>query len=1283
MTKLCAVPNVLARIALLGAVLAASSATLLAQQDRINARLDSGGVVPLKDSVTRLAQPQYDRGAVEPSRTMNRMTLLAKPSAKQQADLETLLADQQNPASANYHNWLTPEQFGDRFGLSQNDVTRIVSWLESQGFVVEETAHARNWVAFSGTAQQVSATFRTEIHSYAVNGETHFANATAAMIPAALKDIVGSLRGLNDFNPKPLHYARPIGPVSSGPAFNIGGNHYLGPDDWAAIYDVAALYSNGLDGTDQKIAIIGDSKIGLTNADTFRAFFNLPLPRLQIVQAGPDAKDPGGIDEANLDTQWAGAIARNASIVYVYAANIYDAIQVVTDRNLAPVLSISYGGCELGNGGGYEFLAQQANAEGITTIASSGDAGAAGCDEEFGPAIAQYGLGVNTPASMPEVTAVGGTQFVENGGNYWTSTNGPTGGSAISYIPETSWNETAGTVNLPADGWLAASGGGVSILFSQPSWQTGPGVPANGGRNVPDIAFSSAGHDAYLAFSQNSQGGQGVLYAFEGTSCGAPPFAGLVAILNQYLISKGVQKQAGLGNVNPELYRLAQSSTGVFHDVTTGSNIVPCAGGSPNCTNGFLGYSAGPGYDQVTGLGSVDAFNLVMQWNSPAAATTTTLAASPTTVNWGGSAQFTATVTALNGTAPATGTVTFTSGGTILGTSALTAGEWFVATGNQATITLPVASLQLPAGRATVTATYNGSAAFNPSSGSTAITVVAPASGSAVAVSMAPNPVPAGLPVLVTLTEEAGVGTTVTGWIDNGVDYSSEIVPFFGTATIPPNGQLSVLLILSPSDNGLWVFSGQDANGAMWSRQITVQVTNPLQQANLVLSTAPATVLESPSVAVGGKLPGCQWPTLLTLQETSGYGVVLMGFQDMVTGLSQDPQQVFGTYHIAGFGTLQAAVCPSNVTPPMQATYAVGGTDSLGNSVFATTTASFAGPSQNAGTFVVTPSAVNLSALNQTGPVTTTLVFLATGAGTAWSASVFPANAATKWLTISPASGTASSLPIALNVTASPMGMRQGVYNATILLQATNSFPQYIEIPVVFSIGATGSAQITGVLNGASFQPGAAPGMNMSVYGSNLSALTDSPSGPPFLLADQGVSVTVNGVGAPLFYVSPGQLVLQVPYETGTGPALLGVNNNGYVATYSFQVTPSSPGIFTNLLGNIPGTNGAPASGRPGDTVTLYITGDGDQTPPGIATGQSPAAGTPLPYLPTPALPVTVTVGGIQAVTPFIGITPGSIAETQINFTIPATVPAGPQPVVVWVGNAASPPATLTVLPVK
>ena len=251
-------------------------------------------------------------------------------------------------------------------------------------------------------------------------------------------------------------------------------------------------------------------------------------------------------------------------------------------------------------------MAQQANSEGITWLNAAGDNGAADC-EDVNALIAQDGLAVDAPASVPEVTAMGGTEFDEAGGSFWSGTNTANGASALSYIPEMVWNDTS------LGGGLAAGGGGASIFFPKPIWQTGLGVPNNSFRHVPDISLaSSADHDGYFVYTGGS------MQIYGGTSMAAPTMAGIVTLLNQYLVSSGAEQQAGLGNINPTLYRMAQNAPGVFHDVTTGNNSVPCVIGSPDCTNGSFGYNAGPKYDQASGLGSPDAYNLVHQWNSQA-----------------------------------------------------------------------------------------------------------------------------------------------------------------------------------------------------------------------------------------------------------------------------------------------------------------------------------------------------------------------------------------------------------------------------------------------------------------------------------------------------------------------------------------------------------------------------------------------------------------------------------------------------------------------------------------
>src|SRR6185312_7923336 len=288
------------------------------------------------------------------------------------------------------------------------------------------------------------------------------------------------------------------------------------------------------------------------------------------------------------------------------------------------------------------------------------------------------------------------------------TTNTANLGSALSYIPEIAWNESA-----PGLG-LGASGGGVSLLVSKPDWQAGPGVPNDGARDVPDVAMAAAIHDAYFITYQGGLGTVG------GTSASSPSLAGILALLNQYQVKNGFQKTAGLGNINPQLYRLAQSAPTVFHDITTGDNIVPCAQGTPDCLTGSYGYSAGQGYDLATGLGSIDAYNLVTQWNTAAAAVTVSLIASPAKVTLNDNIQLTATVIAVSGSAIPTGTVNFFGGTVPLGSAALTP------SGSGATATVTFEASLLGAGTGTVNAGYSGDAGFSGGSGSAKIQITKP-----------------------------------------------------------------------------------------------------------------------------------------------------------------------------------------------------------------------------------------------------------------------------------------------------------------------------------------------------------------------------------------------------------------------------------------------------------------------------------------------------------------------------------------------------------------------------
>jgi uncharacterized protein (TIGR03437 family) len=607
---------------------------VLAQPNRIAARIDSSQRISLRGHIHPKALPEFDQGAVDPALMLPRVTLVLKPSPSQQAALDQLLAEQQDSSSPNYHKWLTPEQFADRFGASQDDIDKIVGWLQGQPLTVTSVARARNAISFSGPAAAVEQAFGLELHHYLVNGERHFANATEPTIPAALAGIVGGVRGLHDFRMRPASLRRKVVPGTVTPDYtsSVTGNHYLAPADIATIYNLKPLLGSGVDGSGQSLVVVGQTQIRLADVQLYRSTFNLPAkdPQLVLVPGSPDPgisppctsqmqTDCGDLSEADLDLELAGAVAPNAIILYVYSSDVVTSAAYAIDQNLAPVLSMSYGSCEAQyttlDKDSLQVLARQANAEGITWFAASGDSGATDCAGSGSSGTS--GLSVDIPASLPEVTGIGGTEFVEGGGTYWNLANDASGGSARSYIPETAWNDTA------ADGSPSASGGGASVFFAKPSWQVGTGVPADGARDVPDIAFAaSADHDGFLIYSSDGcGGGKGSTapcrQAVGGTSTGPPSFSGLAAMLNQQLAASGAQSVPGLGNINPKLYSLAHSAAAAFHDITTGNNKInvtcPVRSRTP-CTPGIVGFDAGPGYDQVTGLGSVDAAALVTAW---------------------------------------------------------------------------------------------------------------------------------------------------------------------------------------------------------------------------------------------------------------------------------------------------------------------------------------------------------------------------------------------------------------------------------------------------------------------------------------------------------------------------------------------------------------------------------------------------------------------------------------------------------------------------------------------
>ena len=1224
-------------------ILPLAASMVAASPDRITTPIEVHKLGIIPGQIHHLAIPQYDKGPVDDSMPLDSLVVLLKPSPAQQADLDNLLTALQNPASPSYHRWLTPEEFGDRFGLNPADNSRVVAWLHSQGLQVREVARARNWISFGGSAGQIAAALHTSIHRFQVDGQTHYANVTDPAVPAALTDVIGGFLGLHDF-----HLQSNLRVVT--PDYTTGSSHYLAPADFAAIYDLNPLYQAGINGAGQNIVVVGESDILLSDIAAFRSRYGLPanVPKT-LLYGGADPGYTSALTEASLDVEWAGAVAPNATIYYVYGASAMTAIVSAVNLNLAPVISNSYAGCEIGWRPTYwRSIAQQANAQGITILSASGDSGPAGCDPQQTTDFASRGRMALFPAVLPEVTGVGGTEFVEGGATYWTSTNSSTFGSAVSYIPENAWNETS-TIN-----GLSATGGGASLIYSKPAWQAGPGVPDDNVRDVPDVALSAALHDAYLITVEGSTTPVG------GTSCAAPAMAGIVTLLNHYQVSKAFQKQPGLGNINPQLYRLARSAPSAFHDIVSGDNVVPCLQGSPDCTTGSFGYLAGVGYDLATGLGSIDANNLVTQWNTQTSGVVVSVALGAVKAAVNDTMQVTATVSPASGVGTPTGTVDFSANGVPLGSVALSG------PGGRQTASLTFPAYLFGLGVFELTAQYSGDAAFS-SGGATTLFQVAAPTGAAAILPIWPNTVwPSPPPdargavweTQLTLVEVAGVPATITAFTIDGATQS--LSQYFPSPSIVAKGSITTTVFftnLTTPVTRIFGFQGTDAAGNTWSRQVPVEYLGLPLSTNYNLTVTPAVINQNPSAD-----PSCQWSTQLTIDDLGGSANTVTSLIVGNSDISTQIPAIFGTPRLSAWGSLQGRICFPGVAPPANDFIAVF----LDSTFYEQVEASFAPPPPNPAAISASPAAVTLAAAPGAQTVQGALAINLSDKTQYWTATVLPTNRNAAWLSASPLSGTG---PAQIVLTASGAGYEPGVYRALLVIQSPGAVPQSITVPLMFVLGASNAGTaITTVTAANSTSTIGSPGMVMSVYGSKLAGASNIGSAAPFLpYSISGVSATVNGVPAPLFYVSPNQINLQIPYETGAGPAVLGVNNNGQIAGYLLEIAPSNPVVSADSHGNL-----LPVSTiRAGGAGTLYLTGAGDVNP--LIPEGIPIAGA------TPLLPVSVTIGGVPAFLQFAGTAPNLVGVLQINFVVPATAPAGAQPVVVTVGGKLSPPVTLAV----
>ncbi len=834
------------------AALASSTGTTSkSTPDRITAPVVAS-VRSRTNSVHLLATKQNDLGRVSRAQVFHRMVLLLQGSDAQKADLTQLLKDQQDKKSPQFHKWLTPTQFGERFGPSDNDLAKVTGWLTAQGLSVEKPSNGRRFLLFTGTSTQVETAFQTEIHTYQVNGKTYFANSKQASVPTALAGVVKGVARMNSFNP-----AKPQISSIKKPQALVGGYIFTTPADLQAIYNSKPLNSAGMNGEGQSIALLEQSNINLQDVADFRNITGLPAANVNIIVNGDDPGLIGDESEAIVDVDYAGAFVPNATLNFVVTASTefnegIDLSSVYAVDNLvSPITSLSYGGCESRNdtfydGTFYNYVWEQGAAEGISHFVSAGDNGGDSC----GYTGLDAGYGANALGSTPYNVSVGGTEFlIPTLTTYFPAPDY----IATGYIPESAWND----YENPDDGRPLAGGGGVSIDYAKPYWQTGPGVPADGARDLPDVSLLAGDNLAYLLCERDigADCSQNIGAGEIGTSLAAPSWASIQALVNQknnFL--------TGAGNPNPTYYALAASSNSPFHDITVGDTRVPDPDGA------LIGYETTQGYDLATGLGSVDINKLATSWLSPTGAGTATIAltADQTHVTHGDTVNTAVTVTGATGSAVPTGDIAILAGaeGVIQTTLDLTGASGFSFSAANGVV--------LPGGTYNLKAHYAGDAAYAPADSNLVPITVDPEPTTTYA-AVSPKTAIFGEPVTF---EASTVGNNNgTGAVVGGVYTFSENGAAIGTANVPFTGES--FSDLARNFAAAITFQGTKSLAAGTH---TIVISSPPASASFQASAAAAvtvTIQQAPvlvSLAVDHTTPAVGSTVNLTAKVIADYG---------------------------------------------------------------------------------------------------------------------------------------------------------------------------------------------------------------------------------------------------------------------------------------------------------------------------------------------------------------------------------------------------------------------------
>jgi len=1257
----------------------------------------STAAVAIPDSVPPVYRTALDQGSAPPNQRLDRMLLLLAPSAVQQQALTTELGNLQNPASPNYHRWLSPASFADAYANSPSDTAAISAWLQSQGFKVAPLPAGRGWIEFSGTVAQVEQAFQTQIDTVATAAGTRAVLTSGISVPAALSPLVQGLVSLDgalslpaQTTPRPIVSAVAELAAQTSPAIAEA----FTPQIVTQLLRLDSLSASGINGAGQTIAIAARSNIVNTDVDAFRSAFALPAMPLKIVLNGEDPGLTGDQGPATLAASWAGAAAPGAQIILVPAATTAAtdgmdlSLAAIVDQVLARTVAVGYSSCEAGMSAAhqafYSALYQQAAAEGISVIAASGDSGASACHLAGSDTPVSSGYAVNALASTPWNTAVGVAAFGEVGPS--------AGNKALS-----AWSPASAAD--PA----YAGGGGSSAFYAAPAWQPIPAKlsgEATHTRLLPDVALPTAidtgvNHGLAFCLSGSAAASSGcTLVRSGGSSAAAALFAGIAALV--------AQKNGTQGNLAPNLYALGNRS-GVFNDVQQGGAQLKCAAGSPGCgATEQIGYTAATGYDLATGLGSIDGSALVNQWAvSPQVGTdavNVSLVISPTQINatYNPSALITlsSTVLSLTGHGTPTGTVTFFDNSTAAAISAPSALD------GTGTATLTTEGV-FAAGGNEMVAIYNGNTTYESVTSTPPININIQDSTTSLAV-VPSNYTPASgstISVLVTLTVGSPVAGSLapTGLIRLNLDGLPTTAALLTTTGGVTSATLSLLIPVSSSlhTHALQATYAGDTNySASTSPPVTVTVAT--SGTTSVVTPATTTPYATNSLVLTATVaPGATGATAPTGTFTFTLDGVAQGTATLVPGLPSTATLAIivpagaGTHTVGGTyngdtnnsgstatsvtitvskGPTTLALVPATSTPapgaPLQVTANL--TESSPGAAIATGTVTFTMDGVNQGTAsVVSGTAATLTI---TAPAAGTHTLQATYAGdnnysgsTAPTVTITVSKVVTTVVVVPSTTTPAAGSAITVSATLTPASTLSSLPSGTI----TFSLDGVTQTTVPLGAGSpstttttitaptSGTHLLTATYNGDTYY---ATSTSTAVSLTVTKTATTTVVVPSTTTPASGSSLQVTATITPTAYGS------SLPTGTVTftvDGATQGVQNvtSGTPTTATITFTVSNVGTHT-LQATYSGDNNYASSTATSVLYTVSKTATTLTLSPSTAT---PTAGTTLqvtanvyPSATLTTLPtgtVTYTLDGVNVAS--ANVVSGSPATATVSFTVP------------------------------